>query len=280
MPVTAAGRLLAAALAVLGLAACAAPGRPAPPVAATTSTTLPEGVRDGTVAWEAGRLDGDPRRVVVSWTGADPEADPSDPCWVGYAPEVRAGPDQVVVAIRSYRSRARHGPRRFCPDLGFVRSMAVPLPSDLAGRAVADGHDGRRHRLAPVPLVPGWLPGGWRLVRESGQEFAADPIWERSYGPAGGLDPGTVGVSEVAVRDGPPSTGRTGSGPGDRVVARTAVRGHGAVVVRGDAGQAMAVRWREGRRGLEVAAAFPTTPSARTVAAVRRLLLRIARGLR
>jgi hypothetical protein len=280
MPVTAAIRRMAAALAVLGLAACAAPDRPAPPAAATTSTTVPDGVRDGTLAWEAGRLDGDARRVVVSWTGADPEADPSDPCWVGYAAEVRAGPDRVVVAIRSYRSRARHGPERFCPDLGYVRTMAVALPSDLAGRAVADGHDGRRHRLAPVPLVPRWLPDGWRLAQESGEEFAAGPIWERSYGPGRGLEPGTVGVSEVAVRDGPPSAGRTGAGQGDQVVARTAVRGHAAVVVRADAGQAMAVRWREGRRGLEVAAAFPTAPSARTVAAVRRLLLRVARGLR
>jgi hypothetical protein len=42
----------------------------------------------------------------------------------------------------------------------------------------------------------------------------------------------------------------------------------------------MAVRWREGRRGLAVAAVFPTAPSGRAVAAVRDLLVKIARGLR
>ena len=41
-----------------------------------------------------------------------------------------------------------------------------------------------------------------------------------------------------------------------------------------------AVRWREGRRGLAVAATFPTAPSGRAVAAVQDLLVRIARGLR
>jgi hypothetical protein len=40
----------------------------------------------------------------------------------------------------------------------------------------------------------------------------------------------------------------------------------------------MAVRWRQGRR-LAVGAAFPTSPSARDVAALQALLLRVARGL-
>jgi hypothetical protein len=271
-----------AAVAVLGLAACAAPDRPGPPAVAATSTTAPDGVRDRTVAWEAGRLDADPERLVVSWTGVDPAADPSDPCWVGYAPEVRSEPGRVVVALRGYRSRARLAPRQFCPDMGFVRSLAVELPEALAGRPVADGHDGRRHRLAPVPLAPSWLPPGWKLVLEYGVEFAGGPVWERSYGPggdSGGLAPGGVPVSEVRVSDGPPAIGRPQTAPGSRVVARPAVRGVPATVERTDAGQAMAVRWHEGRRGLAVAATFPTTPSTRAVAAVQALLVRIARGL-
>ena len=277
----AAARLLAAALAMLVLAACATPARPGPPAVAATSTTVPDGLRDRTVAWEAGRRDADPRRLVVSWTGADPAADPSDPCWTGYAPEVRAAPDRVVVAIRSYRSRVPLGPRPFCPDMGFVRTMAVPLPGDLAGRPVADGHDGRPHRLAQVPLEPSWLPAGWQLVLELGQAGAGG-VWERTYGPgpaAGGGAAG-VGVAEVTVADGPVAVGQPGRGwPGDRVVARPAVRGRRAVVELSEADQLMAVRWREGRRGLAVRAAFPTTPSDRTVAAVRDLLVRIAQGL-
>jgi hypothetical protein len=278
-------RLLAAVLAVSGLAACAAPDRPRPaePVAAPT-TTAPDGVRDRTVPWEAGRLDRDPRRVVVSWTGRDPAADPSDPCWEGYVPEVSAEPDRVVVAVRSYRSRVPLGPQQACADMGFVRTAAVPLHDELAGRTVVDGHTGRRHRLAPVPLEPRWLPDGWRLVLELGQAGAGGgDLWERTYGPGPDADGGArgVGVAQVAVTDGPPAVGQPGRGmPGDRVVARPAVRGHRAAVERSEADQRLAVRWREGRRGLAVWAAFPTTPSDRTVAAVQDLLVRIAQGLR
>jgi hypothetical protein len=64
-------RLLAAALAAFCLAGCAAPDRPGPPPATAPATTAPDGIRDRTVPWDAGRLDADPRRVVVSWTGAN-----------------------------------------------------------------------------------------------------------------------------------------------------------------------------------------------------------------
>jgi hypothetical protein len=277
-------RLLAAALVVLGLAGCAAPDRPEPPPVAAPTTTAPDGIRDTTVAWDAGRLDADPRRLVVSWTGASPDADPSDPCWVGYAPEVSAEPDRVVVSIRTYRSRAPLGPQQLCTDLGFIRTLAVALHHELDGRPVVDGHSGRRHRLAPVPLEPRWLPPGWRLVDELGQTGAGGLSWERGYGPApaaGGVAPGGVGVSRVTVTDGPAAVGQSGPGsPDGLVVARPAVRGGTATVVLSRADQRMAVRWREGRRGLAVAAAFPTAPSGRGVAAVRDLLVKIARGLR
>jgi hypothetical protein len=277
-------RLLAAALVAFGLAACAATDRPEPPaVAATTTTAGPDGLRDRALSWEAGRLDADPRRVVVSFTGADPAADPADPCWEGYAPEVSAEPDRVVVHVRAYRSRTPLGPQQFCTDIGFVRTLAVPLHDPLAGRAVLDGR-GRRHRLAPVPLEPRWLPGGWRLVQESGQAGPGGlDTWERSYGPGPdvGGTAGGVGVSQVTVTDGTVAVGQPGRGwPEDRVVARAAVRGGTAVVERSDTDQAMAVRWREGRRGLAVGAAFPTTPSQRDAAALQLLLVRVAKGLR
>jgi hypothetical protein len=277
-------RLLAAALAALGLAACAAPDRPEPPaVAATTTTAGPDGIRDRTLTWEAGRLDADPRRLVVSFGGRDPAADPADPCWEGYAPEVSAEPDRVVVRVRAYRSRTPLSPRQFCPDMGFVRTLAVPLHDPLAGRAVLDGR-GRRHRLAPVPLAPRRLPDGWRLVQESGQPGPGGrDAWERTYGPGPdvGGTAGGVGVSQVTVTDGAAAVGQAGRGrPDDRMVAHPVVQGRTAAVERSDADQAMAVRWREGRRGLAVSAAFPTTPSDREVAALQDLLVRVARSLR
>jgi hypothetical protein len=280
--------LLAAALAVLavlGLAACGDADRPRPPEVAVTTTTAagPDGIRDRVVAWEAGRLDADPRRLVVSFTGADPAADPADPCWEGYAPEVSAEPERVVVRVRAYRSRTPPGPQQFCDDMGFVRTLAVALHDPLDGRAVLDG-DGRRHRLAPVPLEPSWLPGGWRLVQELGD--AGDggrDSWARGYGPgpAAGGTAGGVNVSQVTVTDGAAAVGRPSRGPPPfRVVARPAVRGSAAVLERSPGGQELAVRWREGRRGLAVSATFPTDPSDREVAALQRLLVRLARGLR
>jgi len=90
-----------------------------------------------------------------------------------------------------------------------------------------------------------------------------------------------VGVSQLTVTDRAPAVGRAGQGrPGARVVARPAVRGGTAAVERSDADQAVAVRWREGRRGLAVRAAFPTTPSERDAGALQHLLVRVARGLR
>jgi hypothetical protein len=277
-------RLLAATLAVVGLAGCATTDGPAPPAgAATTTTAGPDGVPGRALAWEAGRLDGDPRRLVVSFTGADPAADPADPCWEGYGPEVSAEPDRVVVRVRAYRSRTPLGPQQFCTEVGFVRTLAVPLHNPLAGRVVLDGQ-GRRHRLAPVPLEPRWLPGGWRLAQESGQAGAGGrDAWERSYGPGpdvGGTADG-VGVSQVTVSDGAAAGGQAGPElPGARVVSRQAVRGRPAVVERSDAALAMVVRWREAGRRLAVSASFPTRPSAREVAALQRLLVRVARSLR
>ena len=148
--------LLAAALAALGLAACAVTDRPEPPaVAATTTTAGPDGIRGRALSWEAGRLDADPRRLVVSFTGADPAADPADPCWEGYAPEVSAEPDRVVVRVRVYRSRTPLGPQQFCTDMGFVRTLAVPA---LAAMTPGSG------AMAPGPTSAG-RPAGWACPR-------------------------------------------------------------------------------------------------------------------
>ena len=199
----------------------------------------------------------------------------------GLPPEVSAEPDRVTVVVRAYRSRTPLGPQQLCTEVGFVRTLAVPLHHPLGGRAVLDGR-GQRHRLAPVPLEPRWLPAGWRLVQESGQPGRGGrDTWERSYGPGPdvGGSAGGVGVSQLTVTD-EAAAGQAGPvPPGTRVVARPAVHGHPAVVERSGPGEAMTVRWREGRRRLAVSASFPTSPSAREVAALQVLLLRVARGL-
>ena len=275
-------RLLAAALAALCLAGCAAPDRPGPPPATAPATTAPDGIRDRTVAWDAGRLDADPRRVVVSWTGANPDADPSDPCWVGYAPEVSAEPDRVVVTIRTYRSRVPLGPQQSCTDLGFIRTLAVPLHNELAGRAVVDGHSGRRHRLAPVPLEPRWLPPGWRLVDELGQTGAAGGSWQRGYGPG----PGAGGRARRGRRlpgDGHRRAGGGGRGAARRTAGWWPARPSAAAPPRSCSPRATRTWPSAGGRagaGWPSAATFPTAPSGRAVAAVRDLLVRIAKGLR
>ena len=159
--------LLAAALAglaVLGLAACADTDRPRPPAVAATSTTAagPDGVRDRVVAWEAGRLDTDPRRLVVSFTGADPAADPADPCWEGYAPEVSAEPDRVVVRVRAYRSRTPPGPSSSATTWGssapWPWPCTTPWPAGRCWTATGGGTGWPRSRWsrAGCPAAGGW----------------------------------------------------------------------------------------------------------------------------
>src|SRR4029453_14007577 len=144
-----------------------------------------------------------PRGGVAAFPGPARAADPADPCWEGYAPEVSAEPDRVVVRVRAYRSRTPPGPQQFCDDLGFVRTLAVALHDPLAGRAVLDG-DGRRHRLAPVPLEPSWLPGGWRLVQELGDAgHGGRDSWARGYGPGPDAGGGGGGGHRWAARPGP-----------------------------------------------------------------------------
>jgi hypothetical protein len=87
-------------------------------------------------------------------------------------------------------------------------------------------------------------------------------------------------VSQVTVTDGAATVGQPGTRmPTSRVVARPPVRGGTAVVEHSAGDQDLAVRWREGRRGLAVSATFPTPPSGREVAALQGLLVRIAQGL-
>ena len=232
------------------------------------------------MAWSAGRRDADPRLVVVSFTGRDPAADPADPCWEGYAPEVSSEPDRVVVRVRAYRSRTPLGPRQACADMGFVRTLDVPLHNPLAGRAVLDGHDGRRHRLAPVR----WRRAGCTrlaVVLESGQTGPGGrDAWERTYGPAptSAAPPAASGVPGDGADGARRSAGRAGLGGGP---------GGGPPFVRGRPPPSSAPTptrpcrplargpARPGRR-----AAFPTTPSDRDVAALQDLLVRVARGLR
>ncbi len=278
---------LAAALAVLGLAACATADRPGPPAVAATTTTAagPDGIRDRTTAW-VGRP---PRRRPAAAGGQlhrpRPGRRPGRPVLGGLRPrgQLRAGPGGGA----GPRLPLPHPPRPpavlrrpgLRPDLGRA-------PAQLPGRA---GGAGRPLR-PPAPAGPG--PAGPALAARrlaAGAWSSASPA-RRPRRLGADLRPRPQRRRHRRRR-------RRVPGDGDRRGRRRSARPGGAGRRTGwwparssaaapppssapTADQSMAVRWREGRRGLAVGATFPTTPSDREVAALQALLVRVARSLR
>ena len=220
--------------------------RPPPPPGPTGSAT---GRWPGT----AGRLDADPRRLVVSFTGADPAADPADPCWEGYAPEVSAEPDRVVVTHpRPTAPGPPSAPSSPAPTWGSSAPWPCPCTTPWpAGRCSTATRP-------PAPAGPGpagaalaaRTAGGWS--RSSGQTGPGGrDAWERSYGPGPGVG-GTrrrgrrlPGDGDRRAGGGRPGrawlAGRPGGGPPGRPGRhrrRRALRrrpGHGRPLARGPA---------------------------------------------
>lgn len=141
------------------------------------------------VAWIAARTAGDDRHVVLALdgVGGPPEATtgPSDPCADDFLVEVRDADEAVTVAVRRIDSRAAHERARraatgwLCSAVGYGHSLAVELPSPLAGRATRDAADPDTDRplldTATVPLSQR-LPDG---CATTGSEFAmlTDDRW-------------------------------------------------------------------------------------------------------
>ena len=236
------------------------PDRPAGPADPALATGPPPGgVPDRVVPWDGARLGDRPGRLTVTVDGGGGGADPSDPCWEGYQPEVSSAPDRVVVTVRRFRSGVSLAEGQGCAAIGMSWNVAVPLPEDLGDRELVDGATGKVMPVVGDLLAPRWLPGGWGLVQETAGESER---WRRVYGPrqggqpndpGGGAAPGEELLTEVTVVEIPPRLlADWNRWPDTPRLDPTDVRGVRAEVDADPRDRNLNVRWREGDRGYVV----------------------------
>jgi hypothetical protein len=236
------------------------PDRPAGPAGPTVATGPPPGgVPDRVVPWKGARLGDRPARLTVTVDGGGGGADPADPCWEGYQPEVRAGPDRVVVTVRRFRSGVPLAEGHGCVAIGRSWNVAVPLPGDLGARELVDGATGKVMPVVGDLLAPLWLPRGWGLVQETAGESER---WRRVYGPGpgrrptdpgAGQQPGEELLRELTVVEVPPRLlADWNRWPDTPRLGPTDVRGGPAEVDADPRDRNLNVRWREGDRGYVV----------------------------
>lgn len=140
--------------------------------------------------------------MLLAFVGGSPALDPSDPCWVGYRPEVVASDTQVVVTVQTIQSSALVPQLSGCTMEGYPRAMVVELPWPLGGRQVVDGATGEE-RVAfdgSTLLHPRTLPPGWALLREGPgfDEPERSRSWMRTWGPP--LEPSPAAGCVDAIR--------------------------------------------------------------------------------
>ena len=232
-------RLRALALLGLALAGC------------NSGTSRP--LQPPPVAIEGLRTQGE-RSLLLAFVGGSPALEPSDPCWVGYRPEVVASDTQVVVTIQTIPSASPLPEFSGCTMEGYPRAMVVELPWPLDGRRVVDGATGEeRHPFDGRTLLhPRALPPGWALLREGPgyDEPERSGSWIRTWGPP--LEPGPPAGCVDAIRVDlvqrpDPETPALGPATAEPVD----VRGTPGLLVRRPEGQTL-VTWSEpgGRRDL------------------------------
>lgn len=135
-------------------------------------------------AWSGARSSTEGTELVISFTGSRP-FNQADPCSVEYRAEASETADQVAVTV--YGSGPAVGPT-VCTYEGHHRTVKVSLQQPIGIRSLLIEPEGF---VAPVfdgsiLAMPGWLPDGWTLQRESGGHLAGPPpaaTWLRIWGP-------------------------------------------------------------------------------------------------
>jgi hypothetical protein len=135
-------------------------------------------VRAGTVHWQGARLEGDGRRLVVSFTGGARQGAPLGRCSPLYKGETVVTDDAVTVTLSAWTtSQSRTA---ICALVGYARSLTVILPEPLRGRRLVDGSGGRTMPVVDTVLrQPSYLPAGYRYLREEVDNEVSRRTWSR-----------------------------------------------------------------------------------------------------
>ena len=206
-------------------------------------------VRVGTVPWQGARLEGDGRRLVVSFTGGAPQGAPLGRCAPLYQGETVATNDTVTLTVSEWTTS--QSSTAICAAVGYARSLTVTLPEPLWGRRLVDGATGRTMPVVDTVLrQPSYLPAGYRYLREEVDNEVSRRTWLRQGRSQGLLDI-TQGGAVVA---------RLGDRP--VVLMRTTVHGATAMVWNSRGfNDSICLSWAEGAIGFRICSlGSPTAP--------------------
>ena len=138
-------------------------------------------VQLGTVPWQGARLEGDGRRLVVSFTGGAPQGAPLGRCAPLYQGEAEVTDDAVTLTVSEWTTSQFR--TAICGMVGYARSLTVTLPEPLRGRRLVDGATGRTMPVVDTVLrQPSYLPAGYRYLREEVDNEVSRRTWRSSKG--------------------------------------------------------------------------------------------------
>jgi hypothetical protein len=228
----------------------------------------------------AARTDGR-RGIVVSFTGAAPVTDRSNPCQLDYRATAVERAGGVRITVRP-QYRAVHRDPAFCTDEGYGRTAHVELRQPLGSRQLVSGANDDEVPVfdGSTLLRPTWLPPGWKRIGEGGsnsEQFGS--VWSRRFGVEAAGDrfscpsePRALSVVQGAAD--PPGTGI----PDPYTVVDTVdVRGYPAKRAVDVRSGSTRIEWQEplGRIALDGASGCANVPGLDLDT-----LTRIAQGLR
>jgi hypothetical protein len=204
-------------------------------------------VRAGIVPWQGARLEGDGRRLVVSFTGAAPQGAPLSRCSPLYKGETEVTDDAVTLTVSAWTTRPLS--TAACAAVGYLRSLTVTLPEPLRGRRLVDGATGRTMPVVDTVLrQPSYLPAGYRYRREEIDDEVSRRTWTRPGKTQELLDitQGGAAVARLGYRT--------------VVLQRTTVHGV-AVTVWKSRGfdDSICLSWAEGATGFRICSLGSTT---------------------
>lgn len=233
-------------------------------------------------AWSGVRSTTDGTALVIAFVGGPP-FDESDACSVEYRGVVDETRDRAEVTL--YGRHPTDEPTA-CNALGYFRTVTVALREPIGDRTLAlePGDVAPPVFDGSALAVPGWLPEGWSLQRESNRYLGAVPAstWMRVWGPSPTPGPSAVpcrgaDATAISLTQGPPELLESLPATDAAHQSRQDIHGHHATYRVDEPNRTAYLYWLEGDQAYVVA----TRPACNTdTLTTEAALVRFAQALR